>query len=1063
MENHVKYQRGNVFFALFGAVAFIGVLGAATMSFMKGPLKTSVTLSRMSVAQTQMQVASQMAVLQASSQTDSGDCDVDGFVEPMEFKVQGTASLKPVGGGNIPNSLGASKKDPWGQLYGYCVWNSGSNVAIYPAVGSNVACDDDSSTAEDRIEGSPNDYDVVLAIISAGPDRTFQTTCQDFDTADDNDNLVLGDPGDTEMIFKTAGSDDVILAYTYAEAATVGGGGLWSIKSSNPGTATISKAIEFTGGLTMGNETAVTVCDATTANSMRYNAFGTEIEVCDGSSWGSLSGGLFELNSGVVRNSGDETTEDFVFGSPQLDDDGDVNHDTRMFFDKSLGAFRAGEVTGTQWDSTNLGQNSTAMGRNTTASGYSSTAMGSNTTAGGFISTAIGSSTTAGGQYSTAMGRLTTAIGQSSTAMGEGTSANSFYSVAMGGFTTASASYSTAMGSNTTASGQYSTAMGRDTVASGSNSTAMGRDTVASGTYSTAMGRLTTASGLDSTAMGFNTTATTYSTAMGYGTAASAGYSTAMGLNTTASGQYSTAMGNGTTASGDYSVAMGNTTSAVGRYSTAMGRNTVTNGWYSTAMGRSTAASGTISTAMGRNTIASGDTSTAMGFFTVAGGIYSTAMGRTTTASGHYSTAMGYDTTAVGWYSTAMGLNTTASGLYSTAMGNGTAADGDTSTAMGYSTTASGIYSTAMGYSTTASGPYSTAMGNLSTAIGNSSTAMGGVATASGASSVAIGTYTTASGLRSLAMGYSTTASGIYSTAMGREVTAMGEGSFAIGLNSFLETITLPPVVTGNKSFGIFMGDQDGGILVSASNTLGLFGGTMVIDPAVPATQLSARGVLDMGAATDAVVFPSGTTAQRPTAVAGMIRYCTSGASCPGGTNGFEVYNGAWVDMGAAGASDIRLKTKLETLDPVSVLDRLSQVQGYAYEFKSSPGLTHYGVIAQELEKIYPELVYQPDNKEEMKSVRYIEFTALLLESVKALKLENESLVLRVNSLDAQQEKTNHALEALRHDILETYGQGQSPLLKYILIGFLGGICVFLLFFLSCGCSKRSKGQNCEE
>ncbi len=49
MNKIVNSQRGNVFFALFGAVAFIGVLGAATMSFMKGPLKTSVTLSRMSV------------------------------------------------------------------------------------------------------------------------------------------------------------------------------------------------------------------------------------------------------------------------------------------------------------------------------------------------------------------------------------------------------------------------------------------------------------------------------------------------------------------------------------------------------------------------------------------------------------------------------------------------------------------------------------------------------------------------------------------------------------------------------------------------------------------------------------------------------------------------------------------------------------------------------------------------------------------------------------------------------------------------------------------------------
>ena len=280
-------EAGNIFFALFGAVAFVGVLGAATMSFIKGPLKTSVTISRMSIAQTQMQVALQMGVLQASTEEDSGDCDSDGFVEPIEWKDQATATLKPVGGGNIPDTLGASKNDPWGQFYGYCVWNSGTNVTI----GGVAACDDDSSGTEDRLEGSPNNYDVVMAVVSAGPDRTFQTTCQTFDAADANDNLVLGDVGDTEMIFKAGGSDDVILAYTYAEAATVGGGGLWSIKSSDPGTATIDKAIEFTGGLTMGTEIDVTVCSFDTLNQMRYNGVTDVIQVCDGSSWVDLSGG----------------------------------------------------------------------------------------------------------------------------------------------------------------------------------------------------------------------------------------------------------------------------------------------------------------------------------------------------------------------------------------------------------------------------------------------------------------------------------------------------------------------------------------------------------------------------------------------------------------------------------------------------------------------------------------------------------------------------------------------------------------------------------------------------
>lgn len=229
-----------------------------------------------------MQVATQMAVLQASSESDNGDCDADGFVEPMEYLFNATAADIPIGGGNIPNSIGATKNDPWGKLYGYCVWNSGSNRTV----GGTAACDDDGSATENRLSGSPFNYDLVLAVISAGPDRNFATTCRDFADADVSGNGVLGDPTDLALVSKTSGSDDVILSYTYAEAATVGGGGLWSIKSSDPGTATIAKAIEFTGGLTMGTDTDVTICNSFTANLMRYNPFDGAIEACDGvGSW----------------------------------------------------------------------------------------------------------------------------------------------------------------------------------------------------------------------------------------------------------------------------------------------------------------------------------------------------------------------------------------------------------------------------------------------------------------------------------------------------------------------------------------------------------------------------------------------------------------------------------------------------------------------------------------------------------------------------------------------------------------------------------------------------------
>ena len=105
---------------------------------------------------------------------------------------------------------------------------------------------------------------------------------------------------------------------------------------------------------------------------------------------------------------------------------------TRMIWYPKSAAFRAGYVDGTQWDSSNIGVYSTAMGGSTTASGLSSTALGDQTTASGEVSTAMGLLTTASGNGSTAMGNSTTASGNNSTAMGFYTMASSYASQAMG-------------------------------------------------------------------------------------------------------------------------------------------------------------------------------------------------------------------------------------------------------------------------------------------------------------------------------------------------------------------------------------------------------------------------------------------------------------------------------------------------------------------------------------------------------------------------------------------------------------------------------------------------------
>ena len=170
--------------------------------------------------------------------------------------------------------------------------------------------------------------------------------------------------------------------------------------------------------------------------------------------------GVFTEVSSVVQQDITEYDEDFVFGSPSLDDDGNSAHDSRMFFDKSGGSFRVGVVGSTQWDDTHRGDHSFASGYETEASGGSSHAEGSNTIASGADSHAEGVGTIASGNYgSHAEGSNTTASGDYSHAEGYFTVASGSLSHAEGG-----ATFSTAMASHgegvSIASGDYSHAEG---------------------------------------------------------------------------------------------------------------------------------------------------------------------------------------------------------------------------------------------------------------------------------------------------------------------------------------------------------------------------------------------------------------------------------------------------------------------------------------------------------------------------------------------------------------------------------------------------------------------------
>ena len=100
--------------------------------------------------------------------------------------------------------------------------------------------------------------------------------------------------------------------------------------------------------------------------------------------------------------------------------------------------------------------------------------------------------------------------------------------------------------------------------------------------------------------------------------------------------------------------------------------------------------------------------------------------------------------------------------------------------------------------------------------------------------------------------------------------------------------------------------------------------------------------------------------------------------------------------------SDLKVKKNLVPLD--NSLDKLSNLNGYYYNKvgEEEDSLKHIGVIAQEVEAEYPELVSQNTH---IKSVNYDGINAILIECVKELRKENLAIKSELEELKNKLEK----------------------------------------------------------
>ena len=213
--------------------------------------------------------------------------------------------------------------------------------------------------------------------------------------------------------------------------------------------------------------------------------------------------GEWSTVSNVTSNApGDIANDDLVFGSSQLGNGAGTDDDSRMFFDKSKSAFRAGTVAGNEWNDANVGDGSVAFGDGNTADGNYSAAMGTGNNVTGNSSLASGQDNTVSAKNAGVFGQDNMVSGNKSFAYGAQVEATAQNAIAGGLLSKATANYGIALGNNTEASGEASVALGSKTEATMEGATAVGKQTNATGLQAFAAGYQTTASNESATALG---------------------------------------------------------------------------------------------------------------------------------------------------------------------------------------------------------------------------------------------------------------------------------------------------------------------------------------------------------------------------------------------------------------------------------------------------------------------------------------------------------------------------------------------------------------------------------
>ena len=479
-----------------------------------------------------------------------------------------------------------------------------------------------------------------------------------------------------------------------------------------------------------------------------------------------------------------------------------------------------------------------------------------------------------------------------------------------------------------------------------------------------------------------------------------------IGKNITSSGSNSVAIGNDTTSSSTYTIALGSGASATGTNSVSIGLNSEAQ-FLSVALGnaaKATAVNSAVGVAVGNSAKSSNTAAIAIG---------SEAEG-----SGNNSISLGQQSKASGDYSIAIGMQSKAQDANSITIGKEAETTSD-SIAIGYNSSANDSSNT-LGYNSYAY-EYSTAIGNNSYATYNS-VAIGYNAKAnpSDAWAIAIGPGATAPNAGGIAIGDSTAESGS-AIAIG---SAEAKGSSGIAMGFYAKANGTNNIALGNRACQHVTGSNKICIGANSGPNNGDSGNTDDVER----IYIGSQSKYDKGSAVLEVhntsksgkLFPdlndnlSSVIIHGNLIVMGRIAtrfYDTDDLKTFGRYNRYVHHydiDDNLLNSYVESTSDRRLKYVGE--ENSSGLEKIRALKVFNYTFKKDKKKTpHVGVMAQDLQKIFPDAVTK--GKDGFLRIRMEDMFYAVINAIKELDAKVSAQDKKIKELEARIEKLEAKLK----------------------------------------------------